>query len=52
MMTRVSTETCELRDSSFYGIELWYNDINRNRALHNVLVRYHKAVLDVDSRFN
>ena len=30
--------------SSFYGVELWYKDINRNRAVHNVSVVYHKAV--------
>ena len=30
--------------SSFNGIELWYNDINRNKTFHNVLVGYHEAV--------
>ena len=30
--------------SSFYGIELWYNESNRNRAFNNVSVGYHKAV--------
>ena len=30
--------------SSFYGIELWYNEKNRNRAFNNVSVGYHKAV--------
>ena len=29
--------------SSSYGIELWYNDINRNRAFHKVSVGYHKT---------
>ena len=44
MLTHVSTEACEQRDSSFYGIELWYNDINRNIAFNNVSVEYHKPV--------
>ena len=30
--------------SSFYGIKLWYNDINRNRTFHKVLFGYHTAV--------
>ena len=31
--------------SSFYGIKLWFNDTNKNRAFHyNVSVGYHKAV--------
>ena len=30
--------------SSFYGVELWCNDIKRNRAFHIVSVGYHKAV--------
>ena len=30
--------------SSFYGIEMWFNEINRNKAFHNVSVRYHKTV--------
>ena len=30
--------------SSFYGVELWYNDKNRKKLLHNISVSYHKAV--------
>ena len=30
--------------SSFYRIELCYNDLNRNRSFHNVSVRYHETV--------
>ena len=28
----------------FFGIELWYNYVNRYRAFHNVSAGYHKAV--------
>ena len=30
--------------SSFYGIELWYNDKNRKNNLYKTSVAYHKAV--------
>ena len=34
-------KTCS---SSFCGIELWYNDINRNGTFHNISVGYRRAV--------
>ena len=34
-------KTCS---SSSYGIELWHNDTNINRAFHDVAIGYHKAV--------
>ena len=30
--------------SSFYGIELWYNDSNRKKNLYKTSVAYHKAI--------
>ena len=30
--------------SSFYGIELWYNDRNRLKNMHKISVAYHKAI--------
>ena len=30
--------------SSFYGIELWYNDKNRMRNMQKIAVAYHKAI--------
>ena len=30
--------------SSFYTTELWFNDVNRNRAYHNFSVGYLEAV--------
>ena len=30
--------------SSFYGIELWYNDKNRKNIMNKISVAYHKAI--------
>ena len=35
--------------SSFYGIELWYNDKNRKKVLRTPAVAYHKAVKKICS---